>query len=169
MPLPPRAIADGEKAFGAFGASAPNDATNGLARPTPSNEGRIASVSAADLAAMQDEDELPPLDAADDTPGAVIPPLSLTPSPAPLGGAQFGVLNLDFDLDLPAGQSAALPTLSPETLAKIAHNKLDLASEYVELGDLAGARTLLQEVVDAGHAGTADEARARLAKVAELS
>jgi pilus assembly protein FimV len=172
--LPPRTTMDGEAGLDASQPSADIDATNGLSRLAPSNEGRITFGSPVDLTAMQDDDELPPLDEADDADAdhaspSDVPPLKLTPSPAPLGGAQFGALNLDFDLDLPASPSAALPALSPETLAKIAHNKLDLASEYVELGDLAGARTLLQEVVDAGHAGTADEARARLAKLAELS
>ncbi|KUZ00473.1 MULTISPECIES: FimV/HubP family polar landmark protein [unclassified Burkholderia] len=85
----------------------------------------------------------------------------------PLGGAQFGALKLDFDLDLPSAPGAVLPALTPEELARIARNKLDLASEYVELGDLSGARTLLQEVVDANDAATRDDARALLAKLAE--
>lgn len=88
-------------------------------------------------------------------------------SAPPLGGAQFGALKLDFDLDLPSAPGAVLPALTPEELARIARNKLDLASEYVELGDLSGARTLLQEVVDANDAATRDDARALLAKLAE--
>ncbi|RQX84886.1 pilus assembly protein FimV [Burkholderia anthina] len=85
----------------------------------------------------------------------------------PLGGAQFGALKLDFDLDLPSTPGAALPALTADELARIARNKLDLAAEYVELGDLAGARTLLQEVVDANDAATRDDARALLAKLAD--
>ncbi|WP_321819325.1 MULTISPECIES: FimV/HubP family polar landmark protein [unclassified Burkholderia] len=85
----------------------------------------------------------------------------------PLGVAQFGALKLDFDLDLPSAPGAVLPALTPEELARIARNKLDLASEYVQLGDLSGARTLLQEVVDANDAATRDDARALLAKLAE--
>ncbi|AOK32549.1 MULTISPECIES: FimV/HubP family polar landmark protein [Burkholderia] len=92
-----------------------------------------------------------------------------SPAPASLGVAQFGPLNLDFDLELPASPSASLPAFTPEALAKIARNKLELVAEYVELGDLAGARTLLQEVIEANHAGTRDEARAMLAKLDELS
>ncbi|MBN3818224.1 pilus assembly protein FimV, partial [Paraburkholderia sp. Se-20369] len=87
-------------------------------------------------------------------------------APAPLGGAQFDALKLDFDLDLPSAPGAALPALTPDELARIARNKLDLASEYVELGDVSGARTLLQEVVDANDAATHDDARALLAKLA---
>lgn len=97
------------------------------------------------------------------------PSQSPSPNLPPLGVAQFGALNLDFDLELPAGPSASLPAFTPEALAKIARNKLELASEYVELGDLAGARTLLHEVIEAGHADTRDEARVMLAKLADLS
>ncbi|RQS74373.1 pilus assembly protein FimV [Burkholderia sp. Bp8963] len=89
------------------------------------------------------------------------------PTLAPLGGAQFGALKLDFDLDLPAASGAVLPALTPEELVRIARNKLDLAHEYVELGDLSGARTLLEEVVDANDAATRDDARALLAKLAD--
>ncbi|AJY38732.1 hypothetical protein I6G56_31980 [Burkholderia humptydooensis] len=96
-------------------------------------------------------------------------PAAQTANPPPLGVAQFGALNLDFDLELPSGPSASLPAFTPEALAKIARNKLELASEYVELGDLAGARTLLHEVIEADHADTRDEARVMLAKLADLS
>ncbi|MGU7781199.1 FimV/HubP family polar landmark protein [Burkholderia sp. PU8-34] len=89
------------------------------------------------------------------------------PTLPPLGGAQFGALKLDFDLDLPAAPGAALPALTPDELARIARNKLDLAHEYVELGDLSGARTLLQEVVDANDAATHRDAHALLAKLAD--
>ncbi|AOK19163.1 pilus assembly protein FimV [Burkholderia cepacia] len=92
---------------------------------------------------------------------------SSAPAFAPLGGAQFGALKLDFDLDLPSTPGAALPALTPDELARIARNKLDLATEYVELGDLSGARTLLQEVVDANDTATRDDARALLAKLAD--
>ncbi|KWC49734.1 pilus assembly protein FimV [Burkholderia ubonensis] len=92
---------------------------------------------------------------------------SSAPAFAPLGGAQFGALKLDFDLDLPAAPGAAPPALTPDELARIARNKVELAGEYVELGDLAGARTLLQEVIDANDAATRDDARALLAKLAD--
>ncbi|RQP32696.1 FimV/HubP family polar landmark protein, partial [Burkholderia ubonensis] len=92
---------------------------------------------------------------------------SSAPAFAPLGGAQFGALKLDFDLDLPAAPGAAPPALTPDELERIARNKLELAGEYVELGDLAGARTLLQEVIDANDAATRDDARALLAKLAD--
>ncbi|KVL09037.1 FimV/HubP family polar landmark protein [Burkholderia ubonensis] len=92
---------------------------------------------------------------------------SSAPAFAPLGGAQFGALKLDFDLDLPAAPGAAPSALTPDELARIARNKLELAGEYVELGDLAGARTLLQEVIDANDAATRDDARALLAKLAD--
>lgn len=87
----------------------------------------------------------------------------------PLGAAQFGALKLDFDLDLPAAPSAVLPAFTPDELARIARNKLDLAGEYIELGDLSGARTLLQEVVESNDAATRDDARALLTKLADES
>lgn len=87
----------------------------------------------------------------------------------PLGAAQFGALKLDFDLDLPAAPSAVLPAFTPDELARIARNKLDLAGEYIELGDLSGARTLLQEVVESNDAATRDDARALLTKMADES
>ncbi|WP_441460802.1 FimV/HubP family polar landmark protein [Burkholderia thailandensis] len=113
-----------------------------------------------------------PVGAASAAPAPALPnhePGAPSASPPPLGVAQFGALNLDFDLELPSGPSASLPAFTPEALAKIARNKLELASEYVELGDLAGARTLLHEVIEADHADTRDEARVMLAKLADLS
>lgn len=93
---------------------------------------------------------------------------------AGLGAAPFGALNLSFDLDLPAGagepaQASPVPTFTPEQLAKIARNKLELASEYIALGDLGGARTLLHEVIESNDADTRDEAHALLATLAPLS
>jgi pilus assembly protein FimV len=87
---------------------------------------------------------------------------------AGLGAARFGAMNLNFDLDLPASTSP-LPTFTPEELAKIARNKLDLASEYIELGDIAGARTLINEVIESNDAATRNDARAMLSTLAPLS
>ncbi|MGA7780086.1 MAG: FimV/HubP family polar landmark protein, partial [Paraburkholderia sp.] len=88
---------------------------------------------------------------------------------AGLGAARFGALNLDFDLELPPSPALPLPLFSPEDLGKIARNKLDLASEYIELGDLAGARSLIHEVIEANDATTRSEARAMLSTLAPLS
>jgi pilus assembly protein FimV len=90
-------------------------------------------------------------------------------SVAGLGAARFGTLNLAFDLELPPSPGAPLPTFTPEELAKIARNKLDLAAEYIELGDLAGARALIHEVIESNDAGTRTEARALLSTLAPLS
>lgn len=43
--------------------------------------------------------------------------------------------------------------------------KLDLAKAYEEMGDLEGARELLQEVVKEGDAGQQEKAQALLAKI----
>ncbi|HEF5873098.1 TPA: pilus assembly protein FimV [Burkholderia cenocepacia] len=167
MPLPPRTAdepsptADSAPARETH-ADADKIATNGqVTQRPPMGSGDMASEHPAD---QDDEFDWDP-DAA--TPagqaGRPVAPTSLPP----LGGAQFGALKLDFDLDLPSTPGAALPALTADELARIARNKLDLAAEYVELGDLSGARTLLQEVVDANDAATRDDARALLAKLAD--
>ena len=88
---------------------------------------------------------------------------------AGLGAAHFGALNLDFDLELPPSPAQPLPSFTPQDLVRIARNKLDLASEYIELGDLAGARALIHEVIEANDAATRTEARALLSTLAPLS
>ncbi|RQZ45328.1 FimV/HubP family polar landmark protein [Burkholderia sp. Bp9099] len=160
MPLPPRTADEPSAREGQ--AEGGQIATNGQSAAHP-------PVGAADPspehpADHDDEFDWDP-DAATPAPhtGGAAAPSSLPP----LGVAQFGALKLDFDLDLPSAPGAVLPALTPEELARIARNKLDLASEYVQLGDLSGARTLLQEVVDANDAATRDDARALLAKLAE--
>ncbi|MBU9291064.1 pilus assembly protein FimV [Burkholderia multivorans] len=159
MPLPPRAA--GETPSSSDDAEAAHIATNGQAAPRP-------PVGANDTSTDHPADHEDELEWDDDAPHADTSARPAAPSPlSPLGGAQFGALNLDFDLDLPSAPGAELPALTPEELARIARNKLDLAAEYVELGDLSGARTLLQEVVDANDAATRDDARAMLAKLSE--
>ncbi|MDI3304368.1 MAG: FimV/HubP family polar landmark protein [Burkholderia multivorans] len=159
MPLPPRAA--GETSPSSDDAEAAHIATNGQTAPrTP--------VGANDTSTEHPADHEDELEWDDDAPHADTSARPAAPSPlSPLGGAQFGALKLDFDLDLPSAPGAELPALTPEELARIARNKLDLAAEYVELGDLSGARTLLQEVVDANDAATRDDARAMLAKLSE--
>jgi FimV-like protein len=88
---------------------------------------------------------------------------------AGLGAAHFGALNLDFDLELPPSPAQPLPSFTPQDLVRIARNKLDLASEYIELGDLAGARALIHEVIEANDTATRTEARALLSTLAPLS
>ncbi|MDR8937630.1 hypothetical protein FEP65_04536 [Burkholderia multivorans] len=159
MPLPPRAA--GETSSSSDEAEAAHIATNGQTAPRP-------PVGANDTSTEHPADHEDELEWDDDAPHADTSARPAAPSPlSPLGGAQFGALNLDFDLDLPSAPGAELPALTPEELARIARNKLDLAAEYVELGDLSGARTLLQEVVDANDAATRDDARAMLAKLSE--
>ncbi|MBR7958160.1 pilus assembly protein FimV [Burkholderia cenocepacia] len=167
MPLPPRtADQPSSTAEEPFARAVQSDgdkiATNGQSAQHPPTG---ASESAPEHPADQDEEFDWDPDAAPPAGQAGSPPV--TTSLPPLGGAQFGALKLDFDLDLPSTPGAALPALTADELARIARNKLDLAAEYVELGDLSGARTLLQEVVDANDAATRDDARALLAKLAD--
>ena len=88
---------------------------------------------------------------------------------AGLGAAGFGALNLDFDLELPPSPAQPLPSFTPQDMVRIARNKLDLASEYIELGDLAGARALIQEVIDTNDAASRSDARALLSTLRPLS
>ncbi|MBR8302717.1 pilus assembly protein FimV [Burkholderia dolosa] len=166
MPLPPRASEDASSTDASTSeehpSNDPSSATNGQSAPRPPVD--VADSASEHRADHDDELEWDP-DAAAPVARASAP--STTSSLPPLGGAQFGALKLDFDLDLPSAPGAVLPALTPDELARIARNKLDLAAEYVELGDLSGARTLLQEVVDANDAATRDDARAMLAKLAD--
>ncbi|KVR27768.1 pilus assembly protein FimV [Burkholderia ubonensis] len=166
MPLPPRvsdeaSLSTTEPAPKAGLFVDDKSATNGQSAPHP-------PVGAGDQTPEQpaEQEEEPEWDGGATQPGRS-GATSSAPAFAPLGGAQFGALKLDFDLDLPAAPGAAPPALTPDELARIARNKLELAGEYVELGDLAGARTLLQEVIDANDAATRDDARALLAKLAD--
>ncbi|VVD31471.1 FimV/HubP family polar landmark protein [Paraburkholderia dioscoreae] len=88
---------------------------------------------------------------------------------AGLGAPGFGALKLDFDLELPPGPAEPLPTFTQADLIRIARNKLDLAAEYIELGDLSGARALINEVIETNDPGTRTEARALLSTLAPLS
>ncbi|MDR5856973.1 FimV/HubP family polar landmark protein [Caballeronia sp. LZ062] len=91
------------------------------------------------------------------------------PAVAGLGATQFGPLSLDFNLDLPSSQTEPLPALTAAQLATIARNKLELAVEYIELGDLSGARTLLQEVIASNDQATRQQAAGLLSTLAPHS
>jgi len=81
---------------------------------------------------------------------------------------KFGVLDLDFDLDLPH-QPPHVPVQANELdPVAVSRNKLDLAHEYVALGDVAGARALINEVIDSNDPATREAARALLGSLAPL-
>jgi pilus assembly protein FimV len=94
----------------------------------------------------------------------------LTPSPAPAPSAapsvEFDLAGISLDLDLPAGDTPAAPApaAGPATMpsgfgdsglsgfdeddaADPLSRKLELAEEFRQIGDMEGARDLLQEVV----------------------
>ncbi len=118
----------------------------------------------------------PKANAAHEPEAAPAEPLA-APSVTGLGAAPVGPLKLSFNLDLPGADAsegamaaaAPLPQFTPEQLAKIARNKLDLAAEYIALGDLGGARTLIHEVIESNDAATREDAHALLATLAPLS
>ncbi|KMZ12674.1 putative transmembrane protein [Candidatus Burkholderia humilis] len=90
-------------------------------------------------------------------------------SVAGLGATQFAPLSLDFDMGLPKSHTEPLPALTSAQIAAIARNKLELAQEYMELGDLPGARTLLQEVIESNDPATRQHAAALLSTLAPHS
>jgi FimV-like protein len=109
-----------------------------------------------DAPATAPEAEPKPIDTAGSSTGATGSGVSAGTG---LGAAPFGRLNLDFDLDLPPSPGQAVAPMSAEELTVVARNKLDLAIEYMALGDLAGARALVNEVLESNDAATLDQAR----------
>ncbi|RAD13338.1 pilus assembly protein FimV, partial [Burkholderia multivorans] len=110
MPLPPRAA--GETSPSSDDAEAAHIATNGQTAPRP-------PVDANDTSTEHPADHEDELEWDDAAPHADTSARPAAPSPlSPLGGAQFGALNLDFDLDLPSAPGAELPALTPEELAR---------------------------------------------------
>jgi FimV-like protein len=88
---------------------------------------------------------------------------------AGLGASRFGALKLDFDLELPPSPAQAVPSFTQDEIARIARNKLDLAAEYIDLGDVVGARTLINEVIESNDADTRADARVLLSTLAPLT
>ena len=88
---------------------------------------------------------------------------------AGLAAPRFGALTLDFDLNLPPDSAEPLPVFTPEQLSRIARNKLDLAQEYIALGDVGGARSLINEVIESNDHATRSDAQALLSTLAPLS
>jgi pilus assembly protein FimV len=101
-------------------------------------------------------------------------PLSAAPADAASDATplDFDLSDITLDLDpLPQratdDATAAMPAL-PESSANAAElaTKLDLALAYEEIGDKEGARELLDEVANGGHAELSEKARSLLEKMA---
>ena len=85
----------------------------------------------------------------------------------------IGSINLDLATE-PVGQAASSVSAPPEPEASLrdghweeVNTKLDLAKAYEEMGDLEGARELLQEVLGEGAADLVEQARTLLARIGE--
>jgi pilus assembly protein FimV len=76
-------------------------------------------------------------------------PVALAETPAPAGDDGFG-MDDEFDFLADADENAT---------------KLDLARAYIDMGDLEGARDILNEVVTEGNTAQQDEARGLLSQV----
>ncbi|MFM0317052.1 fimbrial protein FimV [Paraburkholderia nemoris] len=150
MPLPPRVESTDDAAVSAPGLLA----TPPVASPETTAQQAVAPHDPDDFPHVADE-------IATGTAGHA--------AVAGLGAAGFGALKLDFDLELPPSPAQPLPAFTRADLSRIARNKLDLAAEYIDLGDLSGARTLINEVIEANDPATRTEARALLSTLAPLS
>lgn len=108
----------------------------------------------------------------------VSPPPEPAPAPEDAQLAEFEVAqaNTVVNADFASAQVETMVNpqfgsdldLAPEfdiTLNEEVATKLDLAKAYEEMGDLEGARELLQEVVKEGDAGQQEKAQALLAKI----
>jgi pilus assembly protein FimV len=97
----------------------------------------------------------------------------------PMGTQEFDIGAINLDLSAPPAEKADAPVeLAPPSGEPVAdeapvHNeqweevntKLDLAKAYEEMGDLEGARELLQEVVGEGSVDLVEQARTILARI----
>jgi pilus assembly protein FimV len=89
----------------------------------------------------------------------------------PMGSQEFdiGTINLDLSSppDAPVAESSAPAEVAPahDEHWEEVNTKLDLAKAYEEMGDLEGARELLQEVVGEGSIDLVEQARTILGRI----
>ncbi|HNL22347.1 MAG TPA: FimV/HubP family polar landmark protein, partial [Rhodocyclaceae bacterium] len=96
----------------------------------------------------------------------------------PLQAPSFdmGSINLDLAAEAAPAAAPAAPAAAPAPAAaddsigvgtqwEAVSTKLDLAKAYEEMGDLEGARELLQEVLSEGSPALAEQAQAILARI----
>lgn len=105
-----------------------------------------------------------------------MPDLGASPAPAPSMAAtpsvDFDLAGISLDLDLPAGQAAGtaasgfgdsdLPLDVDGDAGDPLARKLELAEEFRQIGDMEGARDLLQEVVAKASGGLKSKAQGML-------
>ncbi|RZI80366.1 MAG: hypothetical protein EOP38_22665, partial [Rubrivivax sp.] len=150
-----------------------------ISAPVPlSNEPEVAppldafaELPSLDLPSMAPAPSPEPLPEADDH--GLDFDLPLEPSPAPVAAApepshaafDLGDLNLDLDAPAPAPQPASAGLSLDDDLSQPSdpmERKLELAEEFRQIGDIDGARELLQEVVDNATGGLQAKARSML-------
>ncbi len=91
-----------------------------------------------------------------------------TPAPAEAKGVAVPDLDLSgISLDIgEPGQATVLPAGLPDDFgAQEVSTKLDLARAYIDMGDVEGARDILQEVLKEGATGQQEEARKLIAEL----
>ena len=97
-----------------------------------------------------------------DKPGAVAPVAS-TARAQPQAAIGLDKLELSFDGDAPVFEDATPSVLDGQW--HDAATKLDLAKAYQEMGDVEGAREILQEVLREGDDGQKAEAQGLISKL----
>jgi pilus assembly protein FimV len=95
----------------------------------------------------------------------------------PMASPEFDIGSINLDLAAEPAQSVpvevpAAPAVAPAEVSAVrdeqweeVNTKLDLAKAYEEMGDLEGARELLQEVVGEGPADLVEQARTILGRI----
>ena len=154
--------ADAVSALGDIDMSLPPRVTDTFAPiPTEPVASPAATAEQSEPLAPEDADDT------DEAPHAI--PAFEEGSASGLHTPRFGALTLDFDLNLPPDSAEPISVFTPAQLARIARNKLELAHEYIALGDVAGARALINEVIESNDGATRADAQALLSTLAPLS
>jgi pilus assembly protein FimV len=79
----------------------------------------------------------------------------------PMGSQEFDIGSINLDLAAAPAEDAPVHNEHWEEV----NTKLDLAKAYEEMGDLEGARELLQEVLGEGSVDLVEQARTILARI----
>ncbi len=148
--------------------------------PAPEPMAQPAPAPAPVHAAYDDAPSLETLDldAPLDVPPLNAPSPAPTPAPAPVSSMDFDLSEISLDLDQPASVPAAAPSMATADVdlggidltpdddgADPLARKLELAEEFRQIGDMEGARDLLQEVVAKADGALRSKAQGMLASL----
>lgn len=140
-----------------------------LIKPPATPETPVAAAAAGDKLDVDDLAELEELELSLPALDEPAPPEAGNAGPAtPVQPLDFDLGGLNLDLDTPATADPGLLDLSGSSSGGNAEmaTKLDLALAYQEIGDVEGARELLDEVLKGGSAEQVEKAQSLLEKLA---